>query len=192
MAAVLRFESGRHYCISCPSNTASHVSGHYRALTEKEKSDHGERMTILKATVKRAFKVCQSCHNNSTCSRTNEVVPHWDMEHSSTPEKRPTSTFQTPDKLPVPSPVLFPSPSLAGPSTPQKSKSVHSSPTVESPAKRRKSTTASTSELFILERQLYAWFPSLCIKNGGGGGRTPEGGPVVGGGPGMRPGPTQP
>ena len=147
MAAVLRFESGRHYCILCPSNTASHVSGHYRALTEKEKSDHGERITILKATVKRAFKVCQSCHNNSTCSRTNEVVPHWDMEHSSTPEKRPTSTFQTPDKLPVPSPVLFPSPSLAGPSTPQKSKSVHSSPTVESPAKRRKSTTASTSEL---------------------------------------------
>ena len=27
MAAVLRVESGRHYCILCPSNTASHVSG---------------------------------------------------------------------------------------------------------------------------------------------------------------------
>ena len=166
MDAAQRFENGQHYCILCPPDTASHKSGRYRALTLREQSMHGEQIQDLKTRkLKRAFKVCEPYHFKTTSSRANEVTPHWDNQRNCTPEKRRASDFKTPDKLSSPHASLFVSPSSSQPSTPKKSKSLHSSPTVDKPAKRSKSAPASTCELLELERQWDVWFPSQSGKS---------------------------
>ena len=88
MAEAHRFEEGQHYCIVCPPNGEFHRSGAYRALTTREKEVYQERIATLKGKVKRAFKVCESCHKNTSVARSYEFDPHWDSQRPVTPETR--------------------------------------------------------------------------------------------------------